>query len=64
MTEAVKLLCEKVFAETDILRIYAEPFAYNIGSRHVLETAGFQRKRTSTARLIYGLKLKSEFLEN
>lgn len=42
MTEAVKLLCEKVFAETDILRIYAEPFAYNIGSRHVLEKAGFQ----------------------
>ena len=42
MTEAVKLLCEKVFAETDILRIFAEPFAYNIGSRHVLEKAGFQ----------------------
>ena len=41
MTEAVRLLCEKVFAETDIIRIFAEPFAYNIGSRRVLEKAGF-----------------------
>lgn len=42
MTEAVRLFCEKVFAETDIIRIFAEPFAYNIGSRRVLEKAGFQ----------------------
>ena len=42
MTEAVRQLCEKIFDETDILRIYAEPFAYNIGSRRVLEKAGFQ----------------------
>ena len=41
MTVAVRQLCEKVFNETDILRIYAEPFAYNIGSRRVLEKAGF-----------------------
>lgn len=42
MTEAVRLLCKKIFNETDILRIFAEPFAYNIGSRRVLEKAGFQ----------------------
>ena len=42
MTEAVRMLCEKVFAETDIIRIFAEPFAYNTGSRRVLEKAGFQ----------------------
>ena len=42
MTEAVRLLCGKIFSETDILRIYAEPFAYNTGSRRVLEKAGFQ----------------------
>lgn len=42
MTDAVKMLCEKIFRETDILRIFAEPFAYNIGSRRVLEKAGFQ----------------------
>lgn len=42
MTQAVSLLCRKIFDETDILRIYAEPFAYNTGSRRVLEKAGFQ----------------------
>ncbi|MGN1231284.1 MAG: GNAT family N-acetyltransferase [Anaerotignum sp.] len=42
MTDAVRQLCEKLFAETDILRIFAEPFTNNIGSRHVLEKAGFR----------------------
>lgn len=42
MTEAVMLLCGKIFAETDILRIFAEPFSHNIGSRRVLEKAGFK----------------------
>lgn len=41
MTEAVRSLCTCIFAETDILRIYAEPFSYNAGSRRVLEKAGF-----------------------
>ena len=42
MTDAVRQLCQKLFAETDLLRIYAEPFACNIGSRRVLEKADFQ----------------------
>ncbi|MGN0818905.1 MAG: GNAT family N-acetyltransferase [Christensenellaceae bacterium] len=42
MTDAVRRLCEMIFAETDILRIYAEPFADNSGSRRVLEKAGFK----------------------
>lgn len=42
MTRAVVMLCEKVFAETDIIRIFAEPFSYNMGSRRVLEKAGFK----------------------
>ena len=42
MTGAARKLCEKLFAETDILRIFAEPFAYNTGSRRVLEKSGFQ----------------------
>lgn len=42
MTAAVKQLCEKLFAETDIIRIFAEPFSYNAGSRRVLEKAGFK----------------------
>lgn len=41
MTEAVKQICEYVFAKSDIIRIYAEPFAYNTASCRVLEKADF-----------------------
>lgn len=41
MTEAAKQLCAVAFASFDIVRIEAEPFAYNQGSRRVLEKAGF-----------------------
>lgn len=40
-TEAVRLVCKHVFDNTDIVRIYAEPFAENIGSCRVLEKNGF-----------------------
>ena len=46
MTEAVKQICEYVFRKSDIVRIYAEPFAYNIASCRVLEKAGFQYEGT------------------
>ena len=46
MTVAVKQICEYVFSKSDILRIYAEPFAYNIASCRVLEKAGFQYEGT------------------
>ena len=46
MTEAVKKICEYVFCKSDILRIYAEPFAYNAASCRVLEKAGFQYEGT------------------
>ena len=46
MTEAVKQICKYVFAKSDIIRIYAEPFAYNIASCRVLEKAGFQYEGT------------------
>ncbi len=41
MTEAVRQLCREAFRRFDVLRIYAEPFADNQGSRRVLEKAGF-----------------------
>ena len=41
MTETIRQLCSIIFDTTDILRIYAEPFAYNTGSRRALEKAGF-----------------------
>lgn len=40
-TRAVQLACSYVFEHTDILRIFAEPFAYNAASCRVLEKAGF-----------------------
>ncbi len=46
MTEAVKQACGYVFDNSDIIRIYAEPFAYNAASCRVLEKAGFQFEGT------------------
>lgn len=46
MTEAVRQVCEFVFDKSDIIRIYAEPFAYNTASCRVLEKAGFQYEGT------------------
>ncbi|MGI6085697.1 MAG: GNAT family N-acetyltransferase [Acetivibrionales bacterium] len=40
-TIAVKEACSIIFKNTDIIRIFAEPFAYNIPSCRVLEKAGF-----------------------
>lgn len=40
-TSAVKQACDYVFKNSDILRIFAEPFAYNTASCRVLEKAGF-----------------------
>ena len=41
VTEAVRLACDFVFENTDIIRIFAEPFAYNNASCCVLKKAGF-----------------------
>jgi len=42
ITEAIKRICEIAFKKFDIQRIFAEPFATNIGSRRVLEKSGFE----------------------
>lgn len=41
MTAAVKKLCKEVFDKYDIERIFVEPYEPNVGSRKVLEKAGF-----------------------
>lgn len=46
MTEAVRQICEFIFERSDIIRIYAEPFARNNASCRVLEKAGFQCEGT------------------
>ncbi|WP_455717178.1 GNAT family N-acetyltransferase [Anaerosporobacter sp.] len=45
-TSAVKQACNYIFNNTDIIRIYAEPFTYNVPSCRVLEKAGFRYEGT------------------
>ena len=45
-TTTIKQVCKYVFEKTDIIRIYAEPFAHNIASCRALEKAGFQYEGT------------------
>ena len=41
-TSAVRQICTYIFENTDIIRIFAEPFSNNPGSCRILEKAGFQ----------------------
>lgn len=41
MTEAIRQVCRHIWAHTDIVRIFAEPYANNIASCRALEKAGF-----------------------
>lgn len=45
-SRAVQMICREAFATFDIVRIFAEPYAYNAGSRGVLEKAGFTYEGT------------------
>lgn len=45
-TKAVKKICNYIFQNTNIIRIYAEPFAINIASCRILEKAGFHYEGT------------------
>lgn len=45
-SRAVRMICREAFAAFDIIRIFAEPFDYNAGSRGVLEKAGFTYEGT------------------
>ena len=40
-TEALRLMCKFAFEQTDLLRIFAEPFVENIASRRAIEKNGF-----------------------
>ena len=42
MTAAVGRICAEAFRRFDLLRIYAQPYARNTGSRRVLEKNGFR----------------------
>jgi RimJ/RimL family protein N-acetyltransferase len=45
-TKAIKAATSYAFRDFDVVRIYAEPFADNIGSRRALEKAGFTLEAT------------------
>lgn len=45
-SQAAQMICKEAFASFDIIRIFAEPFDYNAGSRGVLEKAGFTYEGT------------------
>ena len=45
-TSAVKQVCRYIFERTDIIRIFAEPFAYNTASCRILEKSGFKYEGT------------------
>lgn len=45
-TSAVQQVCKYIFENTDMIRIFAEPFSYNIGSCRILEKAGFSYEGT------------------
>ena len=51
-TSAVKQVCQYIFENTDIIRIFAEPFACNTASCRVLEKAGFQLEGTLRANAV------------
>lgn len=44
VTEAVSLVTEYVFAQRNMLRLFALPFADNVASARVLEKAGYERE--------------------
>ena len=52
MTSAVRQICAHVFANSDIIRIYAEPFSHNVASCRVLEKAGFRYEGTLRANAV------------
>lgn len=45
-TSAIQQISSFIFENTDIIRIFAEPFAYNAASCRILEKSGFQYEGT------------------
>lgn len=46
VSRAVRMSCREAFATFDLIRIFAEPFEHNTGSRRALEKAGFTYEGT------------------
>jgi RimJ/RimL family protein N-acetyltransferase len=68
VTSAVKQVCNYIFENTDIIRIFAEPFAHNIGSCRVLEKSDFVyegtlRKNAVKNGIVLDMKMYSRIKE-
>ncbi|PKM53189.1 MAG: GNAT family N-acetyltransferase [Firmicutes bacterium HGW-Firmicutes-5] len=59
MSSAVKKICKEAFVQFDVERIFAEPFETNVGSRRVLENAGFTYEGTMRNGVYKNSKLQS-----
>lgn len=63
-TSAVLQICRYIFENTDLIRIFAEPFSYNTGSCRILEKSGFScegvlRKNAVKNGVVLDMKLYS-----
>jgi ribosomal-protein-alanine N-acetyltransferase len=68
-TSAVKQTCRYIFENTDILRVFAEPFACNTASCRILEKVGFQcegilRKNAIKNEVILDMKMYAMIKED
>ncbi len=52
MSDTVKKVCDRVFKNSDIIRIFAEVFSRNAASCRVLEKAGFECEGTLRANAV------------
>jgi ribosomal-protein-alanine N-acetyltransferase len=59
ITKAIRAITAYGFSEFDVIRIYAEPFEDNPGSRRVLEKAGYIHEATFRKNVIKNGKIKN-----
>lgn len=61
-TEALRLITAEVFRQSDLTRLFALPFADNIGSVRVLEKAGYVREGTLRDSAVKDGQLRDQYL--
>jgi RimJ/RimL family protein N-acetyltransferase len=57
-TQAIKFLSDFIFSNTNIIRLYAEPFSRNVASCRALTKAGFEREGTLKANAVKNGKIE------
>jgi ribosomal-protein-alanine N-acetyltransferase len=62
MTDAIRAVVEHGFSELGLARIYAEPYAGNLGSARVLEKAGFTLEGRLRANVFKNGRVRDQFV--